>query len=285
VDLWISNKIKEIFSEQTNQDLKNGNNSYSSYIKEAISKLIDSNQISGLFDEIIIDEGQDLLSETYIYFLLDTALKGGIDKGRWRIFYDAQLQSELFHNLNQEVLETLAHTNHVNYYLEQNCRNSKKIIENITKLTAFTQSPFVGALDGTMVFAYSYSSDADQWAKIAAILNKVDREKVNRERVDIISFCGQENSIGRKMENKLADWHIRLLTPENLNNLLGYSGLSSIFKYKGLENDIIILTDVSSFSSSMDKAQLYTSMSRAKHQLYMLIDEHVIQEYDAKINN
>lgn len=285
IDFWISKKIDEIFGEEINRELRSQSSTFSDYIKIAVSKLIECGEVIGLFDEIIIDEGQDLLSETYIYLLLETVLKGGIDSGRWRIFYDAQLQSELFKNLNQDVLSSLKNTNHVNYCLEQNCRNSKKIIENITRLTEFKQDPYIGSINGTMVYADSYKSDAEQWSKIIEILNRVDKENVNREKVDIVSICGLEDSIGYKMRKKLSDRHIQFLTPENLSNHHGYSGLSSIFKYKGLENDIIILTDITSLASKIDKAQLYTGMSRAKHQLYMLLDESVIQEYDKKINN
>ena len=285
VDLWIKEKLNEYCGGGTNEFLlEQCNNNYSEFIKEATSRLIDQDIDSDLFDEIIIDEGQDILSETYIYFLLDTMLKGGIENGRWRIFYDAQLQSELFGNLNTEVLEALKQSNHVNFKLEQNCRNTKRIIDNITKLTEYRQNPFIHAVDGTMVYAFEYSSDADQWSKIIDILKKIDKERIQRHRVDIISFCGMDNSIGHKMKDKLAARNIRVLNTDNINNHSGYSGLSSVFKYKGLENDIIILTDVTSLHSDRDRSQLYTAMSRAKHQLYMLVEDSVISEYDKKIN-
>lgn len=36
---------------------------------------------------IVLDEGQDIIKPDYLYSL-DLLLKGGLEKGRWAVFYD-----------------------------------------------------------------------------------------------------------------------------------------------------------------------------------------------------
>jgi len=45
-----------------------------------------------MYDEIIIDEAQDLLRDKYLD-VIDLILKGGLSAGRWRMFGDFEKQA------------------------------------------------------------------------------------------------------------------------------------------------------------------------------------------------
>src|SRR5205807_797532 len=58
----------------------------------AIDKLLEAPTDESIFDEIIVDEAQDLLKENYLDFL-DLSLKGGLATGRIRLFGDFEKQA------------------------------------------------------------------------------------------------------------------------------------------------------------------------------------------------
>lgn len=56
-----------------------------------------------------------------------------------------------------------------------------------------------------------------------------------------------------------------------------YTTFATIQSYKGLENSVIILTDIESFSA---EKLMYVGLSRANSGLYILESEAAKQEYD-----
>jgi superfamily II DNA or RNA helicase len=60
--------------------------------ERAIEQLLKENTDRYMFDELILDETQDLLRPQYMDFL-DLSLKGGLAAGRWRCFGDLERQT------------------------------------------------------------------------------------------------------------------------------------------------------------------------------------------------
>src|SRR5260370_259810 len=93
----------------------------------ATDKLLAATGEEHLFDEIILDEAQDMLRDTYVDFL-DLSLRGGISSGRWRFFGDFEKQA--IYNSTAFSLESFlqAYAPHVPIYsLRINCRNTPRI--------------------------------------------------------------------------------------------------------------------------------------------------------------
>jgi hypothetical protein len=92
--------------------------------------------ISKKFNTLIVDEGQ-LITNSDAIELLDAALIGGIQSGRWRWFCDInnQIYKEefLFQESAQERLINLAGGFEVQ--LKQNCRNTPQIVKTVEFLT------------------------------------------------------------------------------------------------------------------------------------------------------
>jgi superfamily I DNA/RNA helicase len=58
---------------------------------------------------------------------------------------------------------------------------------------------------------------------------------------------------------------------------------STIHSFKGLENSVIVLTDVEDLTSIAARSLLYVGMSRARQRLYMLLPEKLRSAYN-KLN-
>ena len=106
-DAGLAQKLLEMRSGETDST-KVYNEIYTEVFEEAVDSLMDDDRFQ-LFDALIVDEGQDLLFSP----LFDAAalvLSGGIHRGRWLVFYDPGLQSELYGRLDENILGTLRET-------------------------------------------------------------------------------------------------------------------------------------------------------------------------------
>ena len=52
---------------------------------------------------------------------------------------------------------------------------------------------------------------------------------------------------------------------------------STVFKFKGMENHVIVLTDLDKLNSPRDRRRAYVGISRAKYALYLLCSDAALQ--------
>ena len=94
----------------------------------------------GVFDRVIIDEAQDLMSEEYL-ICIDTMLKKGIARGKWDFFGDFNKQAiytkDMVESDFMDMLEE--RTSYIRYKLTTNCRNTQYICDQIKIVTGFTK--------------------------------------------------------------------------------------------------------------------------------------------------
>ncbi len=80
-----------------------------------------------IYDVLVVDEGQDLLSMKVLE-VLDYLLVNGLEKGRWRWFMDMNNQSGVDGICDKEGYEFLISYDPSIIRLNENCRNTKEII-------------------------------------------------------------------------------------------------------------------------------------------------------------
>jgi hypothetical protein len=210
-------------------------------------------------DKIIIDESQDLLNDNYIE-IFDSILIKGFDRGKWSLFGDFSRQSlytDLSYELMLEMIERKA--SFVNYKLRLNCRNTTQICDEIQNITGFSNQNYTKmAANGLPVNYYIWKNDDEQLEKIELLLERLlDKEHVLPETIIILSSRIREESIIAKSRRKILDYS------QNSGNCLSFCTIQS---YKGLENSIVILTDIDSYT---DNKLLYVGLSRARAALYI----------------
>jgi hypothetical protein len=92
-----------------------------------IDKLLNKMDDQNLYDELVVDEAQDILRESYLDFL-DLNLKGGLSAGRWRLFGDFEKQA--IYDAASLSLEKFIHSRELKipvYSLRVNCRNTPRV--------------------------------------------------------------------------------------------------------------------------------------------------------------
>jgi DNA helicase IV len=228
------------------------------------------------FHILIIDEAQDLLIDGYLQ-VFDKILKGGLKNGSCYFFGDFTGQM-VTHNPNsvdemKGLLKkyTAFYTAHP---LKTNCRNTKKIGETIMKLTNIEvpKKYLRDVAEGHDVGYEQWGDMAEQKEKLESKLhNLISTEKIKRRNITILSLKPREESVvSRITTEKIKDY-----SSQPSDNVT----FSIARRIKGLENEVVILTDIESYEKGEKiKEQLYVAMSRARSYLIIFESENARKE-------
>lgn len=211
-----------------------------------------------LFDKIIIDEVQDLLNQDYLA-VWDEILKNGISRGKWNMYGDFTRQAIYDEENNGDKMKELLEnqTSFIKYKLRINCRNTKPIGEEISGVTGFQSAEYLWTkTDGPPVNYYTFDNDDDHVQKLEGIIDTLIKGNILPEKITILSPVKRENSI------------VSLCTKYNIveynNGIKNEISFSTIQAFKGLENSVIIITDVKSYEN---EKLMYVGFSRARSAL------------------
>ncbi len=221
------------------------------------------------FDVIIIDEAQDLLYEDNIHFL-DNAISKGLYEGRWVFFGDFSRQSiytdiASYKKVHRQLSEM---THFINFKLKVNCRNTKHIFEEMATITSFDDETTILKVEGVPVQHYTYGSRKIQAQKLRKLLNHLKKQNISPNEITILSPFKLRNSIVADINSSIRT--VRIEYQEGIT-------FSTIQAFKGLENSVIILTDIEDIDN---KKLMYVGLSRARSALYLLMSDRAHDEYN-----
>lgn len=239
----------------------------------AVNRLLDAGTEEFTYDELIIDEAQDILADPYLDFL-DLSLKGGLAAGRWRFFGDFDKQN-LYNPSNLSLKDFIDQRSSGTpiYSLRINCRNTPRIAGHAEILAGLTPGYRRYLRPDNMIepeMLY-YASPVQQLELLAQTLGKLYREGVIGDEIVVLSARSDAEAAAKNC--RVSPWSDRLKPYENRGK--GYIGYCSIHSFKGLEAPTVLVTDISRFSSPEDQELLYVAASRALHRLIILAEEPV----------
>lgn len=223
-----------------------------------------------VYDEIIIDEAQDILWNQHFLDFLDLILLGGLSSGNWRIFGDFEKQnifseSNVFDYSKMDIrLSNVPH-----YTLRINCRNTPRIAEYVSLLGGLrpNYSSVRRPDNGVKPNILFYKSEEEQSEILMNIIRNVFQSGWRSEDIVVLSMCSAAKSVIHLSESLQ-----EIFSPyeHKTKNKVRYS---SVFKFKGLEAPVIIITDVTEIGSLTSQKVFYTGTSRALDHLYILVDD------------
>lgn len=224
------------------------------------------------FDLVIIDEGQDLLADSY-YKCIDRLISKGFKNGKWAVFYDPN--QNIFNNyrdLSSMLARLRTETSVASWKLSINCRNTKQIANANILLTNIPEQGKT-RVSGPQVEYISYSGQDDARAKISAIIRNLRNSGVVGGDFIILSkytLLHPKNSIGTiGLDKDLGTIKASGQMWRAKKNEIRFSTVAS---FKGLDAKIVILSDIDQFSSEEARLLNYVAASRACAKLYILYD-------------
>ncbi len=214
------------------------------------------------FTKIIIDEAQDLMTPDYLD-VIDVLLEGGLKKGKWYFFGDFTYQKIFNRNLDyNELVEVLEEqTGFVQFELKVNCRNTLKIQKEMNSLFNSNIETLSNDVYTPNVEYINYIEDEDQLIKVEELLKRLIGEKIKKSDITILSPYKFEKSIASKIKR----YKVSNNTDDEQN--ITYSTIQG---FKGLENKIIIITDLRGYNAT---DLIYVAMSRARTMLVLFETE------------
>ncbi len=243
---------------------------------KAIEALLQKEGNADVFDELIVDEAQDVLRSTYLDYL-DLNLAGGLSSGRWRMFGDFEKQA--IYGAPEVDLDLFVGTRggHAPIYsLRANCRNTPRIA-SLTLMLGGLSPDYSRVLrpDNHVEPELKYFRDSgDQRALLTQVVRKLIDEGCPEKDIVILSRRSDEAcaasyldpaAVGRKVK-PFGAW--------------GGEGVrySSIHAFKGLESPVIVVTDIDQVSDEMSAPLFYVAVTRALHRLVILLNVNAREE-------
>lgn len=224
-----------------------------------------------LYDIIVVDEAQDLIRDSYLE-VMSGSLKKGLSRGRWTMFGDFSMQAIYASGVSgAEMIEKLEdQTSFIRFKLTVNCRNTKPICREIETVTGFKAPHDLWTkVDGPPVQYITWSTMENQHKKLKELLKQLETAHINPEQITILSPRKKEDSVVSMLDDYVVkDFKV----PLGMNTTF-----CTIQAYKGLENTVIILTDIESFS---EEKLMYVGLSRACSGLFVLESDGAKKEYD-----
>lgn len=223
------------------------------------------------FDYLVLDEAQDVLARPRLWECLTGFLRGGSSNGSFCMLgdFDNQVLAERS-TLGRSLAALRAQARPAEYPLTENCRNYRIIGESAVCLSGLKSSIYSGYMrsgGGILNYdIYFYSSEAEQRQKLLQWLKEFEGQGYLASEITLLSFRTPDQSVASKMASEGALLRPAWQAPTEATTY------ASVHAFKGLENKVIILTDVVLGSAGFHRDLFYTGMTRACESLRILCD-------------
>ena len=220
------------------------------------------------FDYLVLDEAQDILARPELWECLLQLLVGGLKYGHFALLGDFEYQVLGERDLLTQSLDTVnLDAQPAKWKLSENCRNYSIVGDTAILLSGFEKKIYSGyRRRGGGVKNYDinfYSSDEEQCIQLAAVLKYFSIQGYRQEEITVLSFSSSDTCAAKSPFFK----GYQLYPAWKQGRFTHYS---TIHSFKGMENKVIILTDVSLGESEFHRDLFYTGMTRATESVRVL---------------
>ncbi len=216
-----------------------------------------------LFDRIIVDEAQDLISHHYIQFM-DAILMGGFSRGAWNFFGDFERQAIYKEGIEgTDILSILdEYSSYASFRITVNCRNTRNIGQEILLISSLKSKYLPTTVDGPKVEYRQYKDDNEQIEKLEKLLEILYENGIKGNQIIILS--PKKMSMSAVGDIKPPKYKLREYCIEKQKN--DVIRFSTIHGFKGLESPVVILVDINTYKR---ENLMYVALSRARTSLYI----------------
>ncbi|MBX3743223.1 MAG: NERD domain-containing protein [Akkermansiaceae bacterium] len=218
-------------------------------------------RLDACFDFMVVDEAQDLLARPRIWSCLMEFLHGGAEKGSFALLGDFRNQVLSARSVMDGMLRELEdEARPVRWHLDENCRNYR-IVGNTAVLLAgmggCVYSAYLRTGGGVHNYGIHYfEGDVDQLEQLRRWIGEFKAQGYRSSEITLLSFRADHASAGARLQ---AAGH-KILPARLAGDAMSYA---SIHSFKGMENKVIILTDMALDDRDMQRDLFYTAMTRA----------------------
>ena len=243
--------------------------------QKAIEVLILDDLENHKYDQLIIDEAQDLLKNEYLDFL-DLSLVGGLNSGKWLFFGDFEKQAIYTSSFSEiDSIQRNRLSNISRYGLRINCRNTPRVAEFVHLLGGLNPqySKVRRPDDQVEPSIVPYKSEEQQKEKLVDTLGKLLQEGFTGSEIVILSPKSDHNSVSSKIASNAFS-----LCPIKQKNEKDDIGFCTIHSFKGLEAPVVIVTDIEEVESDKYASLFYVAITRSVERLVIFVSDKARKE-------
>ena len=225
------------------------------------------------YDYLVIDEFQDIAVGLNFMFL-DRLLKGGFASGKWTLLGDLENQN-LYNNPSdlKKFLSDNLGDSFLNYSLRINCRNTPSTVDFVEHLTSISYFDTLRNEGLQAPRNYIFEDIEDQKNKVDFLLDNL----YETYSPDEIIFLSPSNSSFITSFNESSKKHeVNEFNFNTVNQNKSGPYFSTIKKFKGLEFNVVILSDMklSNYQTKSDlKNEVYTGLTRSLETTCIFLDQ------------
>jgi len=244
-------------------------------LREHLVDVVSDMQERDRYDYLVMDEAQDLMSESFVD-LLDCLVQGGFRSGSWLVAVDTQ-QAIFRSNFDRKVYDRLCDWGRKTT-LDINCRNTREIATYVYAISGGVGSVSVKAASGEMPVVRYYTDKQSYHRLLKKVVNELIQSFVSATMpVSGITILASDKSF-LTAEMKQPGFFlrgIRDIDPEDSD--LGAIRAGTIQAFKGLESSAVVLVGFEQFDQTLFRDLFYVGASRARAVLRILLPEHCKQ--------
>ena len=222
------------------------------------------------FDYLVLDEAQDFLARPSLWGCLTHFLTGGLEHGACALFGDFANQVLAERGVMDQTLSAIEHAARpARWRLGENCRNYQIIGDTAVALSGLKPPVYSGYLRaGGTVSDYDiffYEHERAQLDKLSQWLREFKALGYKPSEITLLSFRASDDSAAVRLKQE--GFHLRPFWQNG-----EFTGFTTIHAFKGLENKIIILTDVALGEPEFHRQLFYTGITRTTGSIRILCD-------------
>jgi Nuclease-related domain/UvrD-like helicase C-terminal domain/AAA domain len=221
-------------------------------------------------DYLVVDEAQDILARPWLWGCLIQLLGPNARMPTFALLGDFDNQVLNQRSTMQKSLDrVLESSNPTLYRLTENCRNYRIVGDTAVTLAGLDGPVYEdylrlgGGMDDYDI--HFYKDDAEQERKIGEILAQFKAKGYRPSEIVLLSLRADDTSAASRL--KRSGWRLRPAWQES-----DATAFASIHAYKGMENKIVILTDMYLQDLHFHRDLFYTAMTRATESVRVLCD-------------
>jgi hypothetical protein len=224
-----------------------------------------------LFDAVIVDEAQDILTVDHLE-ALDLTIAGGLEAGRWHLFLDPQ--QNIFGKLSEAAERRLDRISFAREELVDNCRNTRQVAYQ-TSILSTLDVAVEGAPSGPSCDCIFYKTPSDGVARLEAEVKRLIGADVPPQDIVVLSTRRRENSLIAGVTS-LAGLTVRDVADSPTAKSVGFCTMHA---FKGLERAVVIAIDLGDIGDEKWAMLHYAGLSRARTLLLPLLPQGCERRY------
>jgi hypothetical protein len=230
-------------------------------------------EADGRYGALILDEGQDLLTDANLEFF-DTVLSGGLEGGVWRIFFDHR--QNVFSTVDLSQVARLENWSVSQYDLTENCRNTPEVA-TLTYMLAAVEPDEVLASQGAATELRFIADRGEEPGVVASIVGAWIRRGISAGDIMVL---GIEGEVPARIAAGLDAVGVRLAPCNERGE--GEVGWCSIDGFKGLESQAAVVIGIADLTSRESLRRLYVGCSRPRSLLGLVLDIDLKDDFDVR---